>query len=225
MFRGFFNADTPFWRWVGSIPSMIGLSLCWYICCIPIITIIPACCALFDAVSRALMKDNDKGAFQRFFRTFVHELKRGIPLTILWLIIAGLAIFSYLIVAENWGVFTIVYVIMLLMLVAYMNWLIPLESRYYNTFLQLHINAMKLYIGRLPSSILMLLSTVGVVVVSLINAHTCILLTVAPCLIAVLHTLQVEKTFKIIFPQDYEDDLPIYTEQEPIYTKKTETRN
>ena len=66
MFGGFFDMDKPFWRWMGKIPDLILLSLCWYICCIPVITIIPASCALFDAVSRNLMMD-DKGIYKRYF--------------------------------------------------------------------------------------------------------------------------------------------------------------
>ena len=85
--------DKPFWRWMGKIPDIVLLSLCWYVCCIPIITIIPASCALFDAVSRNLMMD-DKGCYKRFFRSFVRELKQGIPLTILWLIIGTIAFYG-----------------------------------------------------------------------------------------------------------------------------------
>ena len=219
MFRGLFDMDKPFWQWIGRIPAMVGLSLCWYICCIPIITIIPASCAIFDAVSRSLMKDDGKGAFRRFFRCFTNELKRGIPLTILWMIVAAVAIYSYTIATQNFEVFSIFYVITGLMLVAYMHWLIPLESRYKNGFIQLHINALRFYFGRLPGSLIMLFSTIGVLVITFMHPYTYFLAAVAPCLIAILHSFQIEKAFQAVFPQDYIDGLPIYTEQESIRNK------
>lgn len=214
MFRGLFDMDKPFWKWIGRIPAMVGLSLCWYICCIPIITIIPACCALYDAVSRGLMKDNDKAAFKRFFRSFKNELKRGIPLTLLWLVIAVVTYFGYMITAQNLGVFSTFYVITAVMIVAYLSWLIPLESRYKNGFIQLHINALRFYFARFPGSLLMLLSIAGVLAVTFMHPFTSILTTVAPCLIAILHSFLVEKAFQSVFPDDYVDGIPIHTEQD-----------
>ena len=213
MFRGLFDMDKPFWQWIGRIPAMVGLSLCWYICCIPIITIIPASCALFDATSRGLMKDDEKSAFKRFFRSFRNELKRGIPLTVLWLIITALVFYGFVFVSHNFGALSIFYVITALLLVAYLSWLIPLESRYKNGFIQLHINALRFYFGRLPGSLIMLLSTAGVLVVTFMHPYTYFLAAVAPCLIAILHSFQIEKAFQTVFPEDYIDGLPIYTEQ------------
>ena len=214
MFRGLFDMDKPFWQWIGRIPAMVGLSLCWHLCCIPIITIIPASCALFDATSRGLMKDNDKAAFKRFFRSFVKELKRGIPLTILWLIIVALVIYGHIVISQNFGAFSILYVISGLMLVAYMHWLVPLESRYKNGFIQLHINALRFYFGRLPGSLIMLLETAGILAITFMHPYTYFLAAVAPCLIAILHSFQIEKAFQTVFPEDYVDGLPIYTEQD-----------
>ena len=219
MFGGFFDMDKPFWRWIGKIPEMIGLSLCWYICCIPIVTILPASCALFDAVSRNLMMD-DPGCFKRFFRSFVRELKQGIPLTILWAIIALMAFFGIRILTANAaansviGVFSIVYIIMIVMMVGFIGWLVPLQSRYNNSFIGLHLNALRFFLGRLPGTGLMLLITAAVVVICTFHPFTYCLLVCAPCVIAIFHTFPVEKAFQIAFPDDYEDGLPVYTEQE-----------
>ena len=121
MFGGFFDMDKPFWRWMGKIPDLILLSLCWYICCLPVITIIPASCALFDAVSRNLMMD-DKGIYKRYFRSFVRELKMGIPLSILWAAIGFIAWYGDNVIAYNaqnnevFAIYSIVYRIMILMM-------------------------------------------------------------------------------------------------------------
>lgn len=219
MFNSLFDMDKPFWRWMGKIPDICLLSLCWYLCCIPIITIIPASCALFDAVSRNLMMD-DKGCYKRFFRSFVRELKQGIPLTILWLIIGFIAFYgSQIIMAAtkanpDFSVIAILYLVMMLMTAGFIGWLVPLQSRYNQKFFGLHINALRFFLGRLPGTGLILLSTALVVVAATISPYTAWLMVLAPCLIAIFHTKPVEKAFMTAFPQDYEDGLPVYTEQD-----------
>lgn len=219
MLNSIFDMDKPFWRWVGKIPDIMLLSLCWYICCIPIITIIPASCALFDAVSRNLMMD-DKGIYKRFFRSFVRELKQGIPLTIIWLVIGLIAFYGNQITLAaakanpDFGIISVLYLIMVIMTVGFLGWLVPLQSRYNHKLLGLHINALRFYLGRLPGTLLMLLSFALVIVASVISTYTLWLIVFAPCLIAILHTFPVEKAFMRAFPQDYEDGLPVYTEQD-----------
>lgn len=221
MLGGFFDMDKPFWRWMGKIPDIVLLSLLWYLCSIPIITIIPASCALFDAVSRNLMMD-DKGCYKRFFRTFVRELKQGIPLSIFWAVIALVAIFglnivnTYAATSPTFGIFSILYLVMIIMMIGYLGWIVPLQSRYNNSFVSLHINSLRFFLGRLPGTALMLLVTLGIIIACLISAYTFWLAAFAPCLIAILHSIPVEKAFQIAFPQDYEDGLPVYTEQDRI---------
>lgn len=219
MFGGFFDMDKPFWRWVGKIPDLVLLSLFWYICCIPVITIIPASCALFDAVSRNLMMD-DKGIYKRFFRTFWRELKMGIPLTLLWLVIGVIAWYGDRVIAYNaqnnevFAVYSIVYRIMILTMIAYLGWLVPLESRYYHSFGKLHINAFRFFLAKLPSTGLIILIPILVLLVVFLHQMTLCLLVIAPALIAVFHSLVIERAFMSVFPNDYEDGLPVYTEQD-----------
>ena len=219
MFGGLFDMDKPFWRWVGKIPELLALSFFWFICCIPVITIIPASCALFDAVSRNTMMD-DKGSFRRFFRTFWKELKRGIPLTLFWLVIAVVAYFGDNIILYNaqeseiFAVFSLLYRIMGLMMIAYLGWLVPLQSRYYHSFVGLHLNALRFFLGRLPSTGLMILETALIVIVCTIHPTAYCLIVLAPATIAVLHSVQVEKAFMLAFPNDYVDGLPVYTPEQ-----------
>lgn len=205
-----FDMDRPFWRWIGKLPEMLGLSMCWYLCSLPLITFIPASCALYDAASRNLAAD-EKGCFKRFFRTFWRELKRGILLSILWLVIFAVAIFGILLMNQNaevnpiFGYMSPVYLVMTVMLVGYLGWLIPLQSRYETGFGTLHVNALRFAIGRLWGTLGILISTVGVIALCLVHRMTLPLITIAPCLIAVLHTIPVERGFRAVFPEQYEE--------------------
>lgn len=210
MFGGLFNLEKPFWRWMSRIPDIVILSLFFYICCLPVVTIIPASCALFDAISRCTVPD-EKGAYTRFFRTFRQELKPGILLTLFWILIAAIAIYGDQVLLINaktnstFAILSLVYRIMLISMVAYLGWLIPLESRYYHSFSKLHLNALSFYFGRLPGTLAMLFITASVIIFSIAHPFTSILLAFAPGLIALCHTPIVERAFRKAFPEDYTD--------------------
>ncbi len=211
MFNSLFDMDRPFWHWVGKIPEIMILSFFWYLCSLPIITIIPASCALYDAVSRNLMPDT-RGCYARFFHTFWKELKQGIPLSLFWLLIAAIGFLGDRIVltaAENDSTFaalSLVYRIMLLSPLGLIVWLVPLQSRYYNRFVKLHANALRISIGLFPRTLLLLVILVVCVLVCFIHPITTFLIIFAPCTIAIFHSKIVEKGFMKVFPHDYDED-------------------
>lgn len=219
MFGGLFNLERPFWRWMNRIPQIVVLSLFFYICCIPVVTIIPASCALFDAISRCTVPD-ESGCYARFWRTFRRELKQGILLTIFWLVIALIALYGDQVLSLNaknnstFAILSLGYRIMLLSMVAYLGWLIPLESRYYHSFAKLHLNALSFYFARLPGTLLMLFMTASVLIFSIAHPLTYFLLALAPGLIAVFHSFPVEKAFRKAFPADYDANGELITVSE-----------
>ena len=211
MLSGFFNLDKPFWRWMAKIPEIVILSFLFYICCIPIVTIIPAACALFDAISRCTVP-GEAGTYKRFFTTFRKELKGGIILSVSWLIIAIVAIYGDVVLQHNAGangiffIMATVYRTLLLFMVGILGWLIPLESRYYHKFIQLHANALSFSIAQFPSTLGMLLCTAAVIIFSIAHPYTYFLLAAAPGLVALIHTPFVERAFKKAFPEDYTEE-------------------
>ena len=211
MFNSIFDMDRPFWHWIGKLPEIVILSLCWYICCIPVVTIIPASCALYDAVSRCLIPDT-RGCYARFFRTFWKELKQGIPLTLFWLLIAAIGFFGdriLLSAAETSSTFTalsLAYRIMLLSTLGLLFWLVPLQSRYYNSFGKLHMNALRLAIGFFPRTLLLLVIAVVCVLVCFVHTFTTFLIVFIPCIITIFHSKIIEKGFMKLFPDDYDED-------------------
>ena len=49
-FSGFFRPDNSLWRTVSAVADMMGLSLLWLLCSLPVVTIGPATAALYAAV-------------------------------------------------------------------------------------------------------------------------------------------------------------------------------
>lgn len=212
MFSRLFDMDNPFWRWVGKIPDYLGLSLLFYLCCIPVVTIIPAACALFDAVSRCTVLD-ERGCFARFFRTFYKELKQGIPLSLLFLAIVLIALYGRHIIqyskanSDILQIFSLMYLIILISIVSYLHWLVPLQSRYYHSFFHLLRNAFLFSICRLPGTVGMFLISAAVLFISTLSPYTLPMLLIAPGLTASFHSYIVERGFEKAFPQE-KSELP-----------------
>lgn len=76
-----FDPQNKFFRALGSLVDLMGLSLMWLICCLPAVTAGSACAALYHAVLRCV-RPGENGAFADFWRTFRAELRSGIPVTL-----------------------------------------------------------------------------------------------------------------------------------------------
>lgn len=87
--RGIFDPQNTFWRTVAFVCDFVGLSLCWLLCCVPIVTSGAATCALYDAVYHGLRKGDEVRVYGRFFSTFKRELKVGVFATLPFLLIAA----------------------------------------------------------------------------------------------------------------------------------------
>ena len=93
MFRSIFRPYGLVWTILNTITDVVGLALCWLLCCLPVVTLFPATAALYDAVVHGIRYRED-GPYKRFFRTFRAEWKSGILSTLLWGAVLGF--FGYL---------------------------------------------------------------------------------------------------------------------------------
>lgn len=94
MFSSLFNADASFWRGFTRLMDVVGLSLCWLFCSIPLVTIPAASTALYDSVYHGIRR-GEQGVYSRFFRTFLRELKTSLILLLAFLPFGALYLFSF----------------------------------------------------------------------------------------------------------------------------------
>ena len=83
MFRSLFRPYGPVWNFLNHVTDVLGLSLLWCLCCLPLVTIGPATTALYDSVVHGI-RYGEEGVYGRFLRTFRAELRTGIPATLIW---------------------------------------------------------------------------------------------------------------------------------------------
>lgn len=82
-----------------SIGDILGdiilLCLCWLLCCLPVVTIIPSSSALYFAINKRFKDDSGKPV-KDFFHSFKQNIRQGIVLSVIILLYAAATIFNIL---------------------------------------------------------------------------------------------------------------------------------
>lgn len=208
--RNLFNPEAFLWRWCSRILDIMVLSICWFFCSIPVVTIGAASTALYDAAFHGIRRD-EPGAYVRFFRTFRRELKTAVPVTLLW----GAALLVLLWCGQQIGVViqdpgpvlaaAAVFVLLMFVVLGAVSWAFPLLSRFEFSFGALNRTALQFLMAHLLSSILL-------AVLLAVSAWACFrfLFPVffVPCTEALLASFLVEKAFQKHMPPEPQDTRP-----------------
>lgn len=198
-----FDTENWLWRWIGKLPELLALSLLWLLCCIPVVTLIPGSIALYDSVAHCV-RGSEGGTYRRFFRTLKLELKRGVLLSLLWLLLALILYCGYNAILSGGesnaaSAFSLVYLISMLFPLATLCWLIPLQSRFSYGFWELHRNAALFAFGHLPTTVLILALLWGAVTLVL---NIPVLIVLMPAIFVCLQTLFTERILKKYMPEE-----------------------
>ena len=88
-----FNINNPFWTFMGKLVDVVVLHFVWLVCSLPVVTFGASTTALYYA----LLKDTrDEGAHyvKDFFKSFKQNLKQGIILGLIVLVLGAMLFFS-----------------------------------------------------------------------------------------------------------------------------------
>lgn len=130
--------NSKFYALGEKLGDIMVLSLCWFICCIPVITIGPSSAALYYAVHKRF-EDKSSTPAKDFFRSFRKNLGQGIVLTLILLIYLGITGFNlYVAILGFNGVFlpswySPIAVSLLLPFIFSAMYIFPYLSRFKNT--------------------------------------------------------------------------------------------
>ena len=82
--------NNPFMKFLETIANMLIVSFLWLVFSLPVITIVPACAAIYHTTSKVVFgKGNGNGVFRDFFDCYKLNLVPGIKLSLI-MIVAGL---------------------------------------------------------------------------------------------------------------------------------------
>lgn len=79
-----FSYNNPVIVFLTKAADMLILSLFWFICCIPVVTFVPACAALYASITDVVFgNERGYGVTRYFFSVFTQNFKRGMALSLL----------------------------------------------------------------------------------------------------------------------------------------------
>lgn len=107
---GLFHYNNPFIIFMVRIANMIIASLYWVICCLPVVTVMPACAALYHTGNKVIF-GNGNGVTREFFKSFKAAQKPGVLLSVLIAVVGGLVAFGVYTGTQIWnvGIFGTIY--------------------------------------------------------------------------------------------------------------------
>jgi uncharacterized membrane protein YesL len=164
MMNKLFNAESPFWKFMGSLFDLLLINLIWLLCCIPIITIGPATTALFYAL---MNRTEDTGDYvtHDFFYAFKHNLKQGILLGLPLTLIGGFLIIDIRMCRHfGTGIFvflTMFFIILFLIWASVTLYTFPILSKYEQKCSEIISQAFALSLKHIFLTLLMLVFIVS----------------------------------------------------------------
>ena len=196
--KNIFSPEGKLWRILNTVTDIFGLSVIWLFCCLPIVTIGPATTALYDSVVRCIRYQH-AGPYKRFFRTFRADLGTSILSTVLWLFVLGFGFWSLALLRamgeENSStalMASAAYYVIMVMPCGAACWCFPVLSRFIYKWKDLNLTALKLSVGYLPRSFVLVLLT-GQVAVLCVNYIFPVFF--APACLMLLWSLFIEPVF------------------------------
>lgn len=142
---------------INKIIDLVVLSLVWLVCCIPIITIGPACAALYYAVVKVIRRQRGYPV-REFWRAFKSNFKKGILFEVIWLLLGAMTLYTDLpLVLTLLDIEKVQNMILLvlfgtkaILLLGTVCWIYPLMSRFEEELLKLAQASVYLLVRYLP---------------------------------------------------------------------------
>ena len=177
----FFVIDSPVMRFLGRIGDIIILNLIFVVTALPVVTVGMALSALYT-VAMKLARGEDPSVLREYMRAFRRNMK---PATICWLIMAaaGALIFLDFRLAGAFGgtLYTVVRLLLAMIFGVWMLtflYLFPYIARFENTVFHSVKNALFLSAAHLPSTVMMLVISIGLAVITLFTSRTFVIGTI-----------------------------------------------
>jgi len=202
---GLFNLDNPFFTILGKIVDLVLISILWLICCIPVITIVPATSALYYTVVKVIRRE--RGYLTReFFHAFKMNFKTG---TISGLILTAAVLLLLLdrhftkAMEGNLAVilFSVFNALILLIFLGTL-YICPVLSRFSMGIKNLFKTSFFMAMRHLPTTILMAVITI----ISILGVYILgILILIVPGICCLLCSFLMERVLKKYMPEKSED--------------------
>ena len=195
MLETLFDPENPLMRFLNKVIDLFSISIVWTISCIPIITIGPACAALYYADRGHIVKE--------FFYAFKSNFKRGAIGGLIWAAFALMMVVTdvpLFLTFLNTGAIQDIGMLVLFsvkasVLMGMACWLFPVISRFEQSLLKSAQISLVVMIQNIPRTIIsiILVSTLALLIIA-----EPLLLAVLPSMIVLLLSFLIEPVLKKI---------------------------
>lgn len=206
-----FFSDSSILKAVTRLGELVLLNLCYLLCCLPIVTIGAATAALY-AVCFRFGTPREGGVLRCFFRAFGQNLKKGILLWVVILLLLAMAGYLVLLFLGGSGVARLGLMpglVVLLVVLIVWGYTFPLMSLFENSCRGTLKNALILGLSYLPRSLCVVAVNLSPVILLLINAEwflrwSILLIFLFFSAAAYLNTFLLRKVFAPFLPSEEE---------------------
>lgn len=148
--------DSPIIYHGTRIVNLLILNFFWILGCLPVITAGASTIAAFTITLKMVEESESSAIVVPFWSAFVHNLRHGIPLTLILLVGIWAAWLDWQLFENLEGTtigFLIVGMLLLFLLVMHFLYVFPLEARYENTILGSLSNARRIFMRFFPRTL------------------------------------------------------------------------
>ena len=163
-----FNPDNKFFSFMGRVADLMILNLLCIVCCIPVVTAGPAIAAMYY-ITLKMARNEESYVVKGFFHSFKQNLKQGIVIQIIMLLLGIVLAFDLYfcrMMSGQGAVYRIFSYIFVAALFVY-----PVLAKFFNTTKNLFRNSILMSIRHLPYTILMMVITAAPVLLGIFVAQ------------------------------------------------------
>lgn len=194
---GIFSFESPLWQFLGRVADAFILTILWFLCSLPIITLGASTTALYAATLR-MMRNEDTGIVKRFFQDFKTNLVQGSIAGIVMLLV-GLALGYNLVIlyknpSEGSSILMVAMLVFTYVYLMLFKYIFAVIARFSNNLPSLFIMAFMFSVKYFGWTLLMITILVCLIVLS-IFVFWPILLFLAGA-VALIDSLMLNKVFE-----------------------------
>ena len=160
MWNRIFDMDNPLMRALGAICDLLVLNLLTVLCSLPVVTMGAALTALYDVLLRIVRRE-DRGVVKSYFRALRANLKKGVPMGLLFLVAFVVFFVDYNLADALMPMLRVPVVAAAMVVGAVALYAFALLARYENTLVQTLKNAATLSVAYFPRTLGLLVFTVA----------------------------------------------------------------
>lgn len=151
-----FRLDSPIMMGLSRMADMVYLSVLWFVCCLPIITIGASTTAMYY-VTLKTAREEDLKITTAFFQAFKSNFKQATALNLISLVVGIVLLLDcWIMLGSEGSMGTLIcgaFFAMFIWLLCIMFYAYPLQAQFYNTVKQTLINAAILSMRKFPVTV------------------------------------------------------------------------